>query len=152
MRDAFGSTFMIKLIIIFIVAYVSFMTIAVSYAKVFRMKNYVINILEQQQFDGTDAEWNSKIKGEIDAVLDDFAYRFGDSTTINNDCKKQGEKLNLDARLSDNGACVITKKVNGDSIYHTIIVYLVVDFPFFDYDAVIPIYGETEVISQLRKI
>ena len=50
MRDAFGSTFMFKLIIIFIVFYVCFATIAVSYAKTFRLKNQVVNIVEQYQY------------------------------------------------------------------------------------------------------
>ena len=44
MRDAFGGTFVIKLIIIFIVLYVSFMAVAMQYAKTFRVKNLIINL------------------------------------------------------------------------------------------------------------
>ena len=44
MRDAFGGVFMIKLALIFIIIYVSFMAVAINYAKAFRVKNQVINI------------------------------------------------------------------------------------------------------------
>ena len=40
---------MIKLVLIFIVIYVSFMAVAINYAKAFRVKNEVINIIEQIQ-------------------------------------------------------------------------------------------------------
>ena len=49
MRDAFGGTFMIKLGLVFLVVYVSFMAVAINYAKAFRVKNQIINIIEQYQ-------------------------------------------------------------------------------------------------------
>ena len=51
MRDAIGGTFMLRILIIFIVLYIVFMCFAVSYAKTFRLKNKVIDILEQQGYD-----------------------------------------------------------------------------------------------------
>ena len=50
MRESFGGAFMLKLVIVFIVVYISFMAVAINYAKAFRVKNNVINILEQHQF------------------------------------------------------------------------------------------------------
>ena len=50
MRESFGGAFMIKLVLVFIVIYITFMAVAIDYAKVFRVKNNVINILEQNQF------------------------------------------------------------------------------------------------------
>lgn len=142
MRDAFGSTFMFKLIIIFIVFYVSFMTIAVSYAKVFRIKNQVIDILEQKQFDyRSDSDWSSIVNGDIDTLLDESVYRYTDNAQISENCNSQNGKL------SKNGVCITSTKLGTDSAYYTVTVYLVVKFPVFNYSAVIPVYGETELVD-----
>ena len=144
MRDAFGSTFMFKLIIIFLVFYVSFMTIAVSYAKVFRIKNEVINILEQYQFDSNNlSEWNNIVNGKVDPYLSSFGYKYTNNAAISKICNdKHG-------RLSDNGVCIVRNDLgrSGRSVYYNVIVYLVISFPIFSQDFVIPITGETTTIN-----
>lgn len=144
MRDAFGSTFMFKLIIIFIVFYVSFMTIAVSYAKVFRIKNEVINILEQYQFDSNNlSEWNNIVNGKVDPYLSSFGYKYTDNETIRENCTKKGGKL------SNNGVCVVRNDLDtkGRSVYYNVVVYLVISFPVFSQDFVVPITGESATIN-----
>ncbi len=142
MRDAFGSTFMFKLIVIFIVFYVSFMTIAVSYAKVFRVKNALINILEQNQFNYTqERDWNNIIINGVDVYLEDSSYRYYDNDTIKNNCSSQN------GRLSGNGACIVSNKLDAKSAYYKVVVYLVISFPLFSSDFVIPISGETKVVD-----
>lgn len=49
MRDAFGGAFMIKLLIIFIVVYIGFIAIALNYAKAFKVKNKVIEYIEENE-------------------------------------------------------------------------------------------------------
>lgn len=49
MRDAFGGAFMIKLFLVFIIIYVSFIALALNYAKAFKVKNQVIEYLEQEE-------------------------------------------------------------------------------------------------------
>lgn len=141
MRDAFGSTFMFKLIIVFIVFYVSFMTIAVGYAKVFKIKNEVINFLEQYQVD-TDSvsDWNNVVIGKIDPYLDRSAYRRGDNNTVKGDCSSKGGKM------SSNGVCIVKNNLSKNSAYYKVVVYLVISFPLFNSDFVIPISGETTTI------
>ncbi|MBQ8681860.1 MAG: hypothetical protein IJ509_03010 [Bacilli bacterium] len=137
MRDAFGSTFMFKLIIIFIVAFVSFMTIAASYARVFRVKNGVIDILEQMQYDSS-----SDSEDDINNYLSNFSYNYPAS-------QYPSAKSNCDSKsgfYSENGACIIRNEVSSNEVYYKVILYLVIDFPFFNYNPVIPISGETEVI------
>ena len=46
MRDAVGGSFMIKLIIVFLVLYIIFVAVALNYAKAFRVKNKVLDIIE----------------------------------------------------------------------------------------------------------
>ncbi len=49
MRDAFGGAFMIKLLIVFIIIYIGFIAIAVNYAKAFKVKNKVIEYIEENE-------------------------------------------------------------------------------------------------------
>lgn len=132
MRDAFGSTFMFKIIIIFIVAYVSFMTIAVNYAKTFRIKNGVINILEQYQYEDEGSGWLY-----VD-VLNDYLlrgpYKVKSSDVGSNHCDGRD--------FIAEGVCV---KKNDN--YYVVTVYMVAKFPFLDLKLVIPISGETEDIN-----
>ena len=49
MRDAFGGEFMIRLFLIFIFIYMFFTAIALNYAKAFKVKNKVIDYLEDNE-------------------------------------------------------------------------------------------------------
>ena len=49
MRDAFGGSFMIMLFLVFIMIYISFTAVTLSYAKAFKVKNKVIDYLESKE-------------------------------------------------------------------------------------------------------
>lgn len=49
MRDAFGGTFMIQILIVFIIIYVGFTAVALNYAKAFKAKNIVVSYLEDNE-------------------------------------------------------------------------------------------------------
>ena len=67
MRDAFGGAFMIKLFIVFIMVYICFIAIAVNYAKAFKVKNKVIDYLENHEI----VDLN-KMNATQEAELKDF--------------------------------------------------------------------------------
>ena len=147
MRESFGGAFMIRLVLIFIVLYISFMAVAVNYAKVFRIKNHIINMLEQHQYnykvDGKDT--TSGVIKKIDEYLDDVHYTVDDTNT-SNDCTN-----NKSGVWVPHGACIVPdKSCTEDSCYYKVIVYIVIDFPF-EVEGVanvnnLPISGETKTI------
>ena len=49
MRDAFGGAFMIRLFLVFLFIYIFFTAIALNYAKAFKVKNRVIDYLEDNE-------------------------------------------------------------------------------------------------------
>lgn len=150
MRDAFGGTFMFKLIIIFIVLYVSFATIAVSYAKTFRLKNGVIDILEQYQFNYTGSNeraWNV-VHDYVDPYLDKASYHARNSMSVNH-CTSQG------GRMSSNGACILPIEYTMNQTnhyYYRVTLYMVIKIPGINYNAVIPVSGETKDFGREYKI
>lgn len=49
MRDAFGGVFMIRLLLVFVFIFVGFTAVSLNYAKSFRVKNKVIDFIEQNE-------------------------------------------------------------------------------------------------------
>ena len=141
MIESFGGAFMIKLVLIFIVLYVSFMAVAVNYAKAFRVKNNVINILEQNQFViGTD---NIDI---IDDYLKNVPYNLNGNSSISSDCDVSFGSNGSNKVLTQNGVC-ITKFGSDTDFYYRVTSYISIEFPFFDIYMTLPINGETKMIS-----
>ena len=73
MRDAFGGTFMIEILMVFVVLFVSFTAVMVNVAKTFRIKNQIINIVEQTQY---TTENNVKAISSINREMDEAAEEF----------------------------------------------------------------------------
>lgn len=137
MREAFGGAFMIRLVLIFIVVYVAFMAVAVNYAKAFRVKNRVINILEQRQYDGFD---NATIDA-VDKYLAEIAYNVGD-VNRKGQCEKDG------GTWTTRGVCILQKcsDDNKDECYYKVTTYIVVQAPIIVDYITFAINGETKTI------
>lgn len=83
MREAFGGVFMIRLMLVFVFIFVAFTAISLNYAKAFRIKNKVIDFIEQEEVFDLDALFtsgNSKNLEILDKILDDAKY--------NKECQK----------------------------------------------------------------
>lgn len=140
MRESFGGTFMINLVLVFIVIYISFMAVAINYAKAFRVKNNVINILEQYQYSGGTSEVAvTKLKDYLPRV----PYNMAGNESIKRHCNNQ-----TDGRpyFVENGVCLVNMSGSNNPKYFKVITYISIDFPFFDIHMTIPISGETKSI------
>ena len=141
MRESFGGAFMIKVVMIFIVIYVSFMAVAVNYAKAFRVKNQIINILEQRQYGGgaTDGDGDT-LEYINDTYLPSVPYFVKDIKS--SDCDGT-EPLK-------SGVCIVPGNKGIDDMelgtYYVVTTFISVDFPFFDIHMRLPIRGETKTI------
>ena len=140
MREAFGGTFMIELLLIFLAIYIAFIAVALNYAKAFRVKNHIIDMIEQKE--GIDSySDNNGIIGEINTYLSQFGY----FVTIPN-------KSEDNIHCYSNGYCIEefagTSSIEGISAkYYKVTTYMRVEFPFFDLNISIPIQGETRMIQ-----
>ena len=68
MRDAFGGVFMMRLLLVFIVILVAFTAISFKYAKSFRIKNKVIDFIEQNQVIDIDSFFNQGSKTNVNKL------------------------------------------------------------------------------------
>ena len=75
MREAFGGAFTIKFMLIFLAIYIAFIAVALNYAKAFRVKNKIIDIIEQNE--GIDSYNDTKegsVIGDINSYLNTVSY------------------------------------------------------------------------------
>lgn len=124
MRDAFGGTFMIRIMLVFIFLFVFFIAIALNFAKAFKIKNDIINYLEENQIVLNNAALNNS---NIDAAISDILKKYNYGIT----CK--------DVNVGSTGSCfggvvlepVEETKINGVShYYYNVYVFINRDLGF----------------------
>ena len=121
---------MIKLVLVFIVIYVSFMAVAINYAKAFRVKNQVINILEQSQY----SAGNRTVITKVDEYLRNVNYNI-----TNPACP-------VNSTFGQRGICVENHCNSNNDCYYTVTTFIHIDFPFFKVNMNLPVRGETKTI------
>ena len=142
MRDAFGGAFMIKLVIVFIVIYVSFMAVAVNYAKTFRVKNRVIDILEQNQY-GLDGSNKDTVRGKVSDYLKSVSYAVPKIMPGNCNSNNYVSGVCIEPVCSNEHR----SKDTTNSCYYIVTAYITADLPFFKLNPTLPIKGETITIE-----
>ncbi len=143
MRDAYGGTAMIYIFMVFFVLYISVIGVALNFAKIYRVKNNVINILEHEQYSGKD---DGNISVKLSAYLANVPYttKFGDDLPFEEYCKATNGTALED--FSGLGVCVI-QKGSDNKHYYTVSVYHIVRLPIMDLKIPIVASGETKVIA-----
>lgn len=146
MRDSVGGTFMIYVFIVFLAVYITFVAVAFNYARAFRVKNKVIDIIEQNE--GID-DYNNRsgVMGQIESYLNEVSYRVNG---IDDDkCSGYGY-IN-----SERGYCVDEESftsTNGvSSKYYRVITFIRLEIPFMDLGFTIPVKGETRKIERFNR-
>lgn len=136
MRDAFGGVFMMRLMLAFITIFVAFSAISFNYAKAFRIKNKVIDVVEQMELQKSDFgidEKNNKIninklldskkgiKDKLDAILEDTNY----TITCNGNESSVIKSNETDVGVCYKGIYIIINNEHKDNmnIYYDIITY-----------------------------
>lgn len=150
MREAFGGTFTIKLMLIFLAIYIAFIAVALNYAKAFRVKNRIIDIIEQNEgindSDYTDTKEGSVI-GSINTYLNTVSYYVNladikNSNTDNVHCYDRGYCIEETSGLTNDG---VTSK------YYKVTTYININLPFFKLNFNVPITGETRKIERINR-
>ena len=98
MKEGIGGTFMIYVLLVFLAVYITFIAVAFNYARAFRVKNKVIDIIEQNE-GIRDYNDTGDVLGQIDTYLREVSYNVN-GITENNNCN------NFVYVNSDRGYCI----------------------------------------------
>ena len=135
MRDAFGGAFLIKVMLIFLGIYVAFMAVALNYAKAFKVRNYIINVIEQ--YEGVSEEAYNTVNNYINGI--------GYNPALDSQNLSGQECLNEQY----NRAYCIKQMYSDDNrgTYYMVTTYMKFELPFFNLNISIPISGETRLVT-----
>lgn len=144
MKESISYTFLLNIIITFIV--ISFFVIMciMSYTKAFRVNSKIVNAIEISE------GYNKVAEPEINRILTSYGYQ-----KINVTCQpKEGQKaIGYDGQVlpndkADNGVCVYKFK-NGDKYNYGVVTYMTFDFPIINQLVRIPVYTRTMSLHNL---
>ncbi len=143
MRDAVGGTFMIYVFVIFLAVYITFVAVAFNYARAFKVKNKVIDIIEQNEgirdFNDTSSD---SVLGQIDEYLARVSYLI--------DCKNVSDEDNCYGRGYLIEEVRATSSVDGmTATYYKVTTFIRLEIPFLDLGFTIPVKGETRKIERI---
>ena len=151
MRDAFGGAFSIKLMLVFLMLYISFICVALNYARAFRVKNRIINIIEQNEGYGYDSSNDAKINQEINAYLGSTGYHVNYSD-LGNDFSSCGS--DFIGFSEGHGYCIVEKRSGSDK-YYLVETYMLFRIPIIDtftgINFPIRVQGETRIVDELGR-
>lgn len=116
MRDAFGGVFMIRLFLVFIFIFVAFSAISLNYAKAFRVKNKVIDFVEQNEIINLSQLNDEKTQDKLKSILATAGY----TKTCNSE---NIEKNDADEIISYciGGVTIKKNATNNKTIQYTVI-------------------------------
>ncbi len=143
MKQSIGTTFMLNIIIIFIILVFAFLAATLSYAKAFRVNSKIVNYLEI--FEG----YNDLSKRQIDRTLKNLGY--GGGTT--NTCQKTRTLNDLTGQLitleNENFAyCIYYFPNDGGSRYYSygVFTYMYLELPIIGRTLKLPVFTKTNRI------
>lgn len=137
MREATGNALLVMMVSTIIGVIMVFFVGSISYSKSYRIKNHIINIIEDNR------GWNSS-EDEIDAYLADVGYnvRKGNSSCPND--SKCGTAIN-----STKGYNYCVYSCNSGT-YYKVVTYMKFEFPIIGSVLQFPVKGETKSFSQFN--
>lgn len=142
MKEGMGGTFMIYVLLVFLAVYITFLAVAFNYARAFRVKNKVIDIIEQNEgMDFVDNSDSSTL-GQIESYLGQVSYVV--AGIDRNDCPLTEYEYINDER----GYCI--DEVTGtNGKYYRVKTFIKLEIPFLDLGFTIPVKGETRKIERI---
>lgn len=148
MKDSYGGMFLITLVTIFVVLFMSILLLGINYTRAFKVKNETINILERKQ------GYNRESKKEIEDYADQMHYNGRDSANMLGTKCQTSEAT--PKTFSASNICIqqidITNSEDtGDSAaYYKVTAYIYIEIPLiFNGKFLVPVSGETKTIYDL---
>lgn len=150
MREAFGGSWLLGFVVLFIVLFSAYLAVSVNYTKAFKAKNKIINIIEQNE--GFSTASNLCKNNKSDACLknskstEDKIYAYlKESGFIINDlngkvCPDDDYKF-----IQDGGYCV-QRVCTSQGSYYKVNTFIKIELPIVWQTFTVPIKGETKVL------
>ncbi len=153
MREAIGGTWLVQIVVVFVLLFTGFMCLTINHTKAFNVKNEIVNAIER--YDGIDLsnpDTDPAMK-TIVAYLKKASYR-----TIGSCPDASYTGYNRDGKLDNKNAtfCIKKQNVRGvdyhpeefpDMSYYRVVVFYQLDLPILSSAFNFRLTGDTKVID-----
>ncbi len=140
MREAIGNAFIVNIIVIFIVVFIVIFAGSTSYTKAYKVKNQIINIIEEHHGDYVGAT------ADINNYLGEVGYRVGGNGT----CPAGSTAAVSNYRYCYAKITQNTGSERGGNYYYRITTYMYFELPIIESLIRIPVSGETKTFGILE--
>lgn len=145
MKEAISNSFLTTFILTIIIILILLVTGSLSYTKAFKVKNRIVNIVENAQ------TWDSNTVEQVDAALREIGYRVNVNNKQNCPARK-GAIDNNDAvtdsainSFGSNYRYCIYKYFTPKGYYYGVTAYMYFDIPLISSLLELPVSGETKI-------
>lgn len=148
MRESIGGTWLLGFVVLFIVLFSGYLAVSINYTKAFKVKNQIINLIEQNEGFRTSAY------GNIESVsIDQLANSDRTEDQIYHYIKDVGyASANIESSKCDRygtyytGGYCIRKICTANGVYYKVTSFIKFELPLIWTSFTIPINGETKMI------
>lgn len=144
MREAIGGTWLMGLVLTFVVLFSAFIAVAINYTRAFRVKNEIINIIERDE--GYIKEGKNTTKEKIEDYLKEIGYT---TRNMNISCP---DNIYGDGNPVANGnycyKLIPTNNAKTEG-YYKVTTFVIIDLPLMWQALAVPVSGETKLIHNI---
>lgn len=153
MREAFGGSWLLGFVALFIVLFSAYLAVSINYTKAFKAKNKIINIIEQNEGmsksvgdvrNKTDEELN---KGK---TTEDKIYYYLKQAGFVIDKETVSGRCPDDTTLYAGGYCVKGISTR-EGKYYKVTTFVKIELPVIWVNITVPVKGETKVIYHINE-
>lgn len=151
MRESIGGTWIVGIVIVFIVIFTSYLAFSVNYSKAFKVKNGIISIIEENE------GLSDKTQEQIRKYLNNSGYYvYGNCSKVDidyGDTETNGILTGYEQQAGANSNkykyCVFTRTVDDKVLerkYYRVTVFFKFDIPILENAFTFPVTGETKAV------
>jgi len=137
MKEAIGTSLVFNLMMIFVGVIIVILVSSISYTKGFKIRNRIIDRIEEYNGYSADSTVASVIEEDLKAI----GYRIVEQSM----CKEKENAVKLTRDYNEYNYCVYEYSTSKGN-YYGVTVFISFDVPLIGDYINIPIYGETRVI------
>ena len=151
MRESLGGSLLLYIVLFFIGLIILFFAAIMSYAKAYRVKNRIINYLENA---------NTRNLYDLNTGINEELQNIGYSYGRKNKCNFSNEKCNKDLNQEAHGGgqydfCYCRVRLSDDNLdegyYYEVITFTEFEFPIIKSVIRSSVHGETKILGKTYK-
>jgi len=148
MRESIGGTWLLGFVVFFVVLFSGYLAVSINYTKAFKVKNQIINLIEQNEGFRTTSlsnlsaattdqlKMSDRTEDKIYLYIRDIGYA---TTSIpESKCENRGD-------YHTGGYC-IRKICTTNGIYYKVTSFIKIELPLLWTSFTVPVSGETKTI------